>query len=123
MPRCWPHLPIGYHGRSSSIVVSGTPIHRPAGALPSPDGPTFGPCKALDYELEMAAILGGKPNALGQRLTVDDVEENVFGVVIMNDWSARDIQGYEMVPLGPFVGKNVRIALLLLAWSGRLDKG
>lgn len=71
----------------------------------------------------MAAILGGKPNALGQRLTVDDVEENVFGVVIMNDWSARDIQGYEMVPLGPFVGKNVRIALLLLAWSGRLDKG
>ena len=100
MPKCWLHLPVGYHGRSSSIVVSGTPIKRPQGALPSAGAPTYGPCRALDYELEMAAILGGRPNKLGDRLTTDDVEENVFGIVIMNDWSARDIQGYEMVPLG-----------------------
>lgn len=103
MPVCWPHLPVGYHGRSSSIVVSGVPIRRPKGALPSPNGPSYGPSRALDYELEMAAILGGKPNKLGEQLTTDDVEENVFGIVIMNDWSARDIQGYEMVPLGELI--------------------
>ncbi|KAM0756325.1 fumarylacetoacetase [Meredithblackwellia eburnea MCA 4105] len=119
LPPSWIHLPIGYHGRASSVVVSGTPIKRPLGVVPTPNGPIFGPCRALDYELEMAAVLGGKPNALGTRLTPEDVEENVFGVVIMNDWSARDIQGFEMIPLGPFNGKN--FGTTISPWIVTLD--
>lgn len=104
----WLHLPVGYHGRSSSIVVSGENIHRPHGqSRPTEEGgqPNFGPSKLLDFELEMAFITtDGKP--LGERISVEEAEEYIFGMVIFNDWSARDIQGWEYVPLGPFLGKN-----------------
>jgi len=103
----WLHIPVGYHGRSSSIVVSGVPIHRPKGQLKADDAPapTFGPTRLLDFELEMAFIVG-KGNALGTSIPVDEAEEHIFGMVIFNDWSARDIQKWEYVPLGPFLGKN-----------------
>ncbi|CAG0953004.1 MAG: fumarylacetoacetase [Bacteroidetes bacterium] len=103
----WKHLPIGYHGRASSIIVSGTPIHRPKGQTkPNADAPpVFGPCKLLDFELEMAFItFNGKP--LGQHITTQEADEYIFGMVIFNDWSARDIQTWEYVPLGPFLSKN-----------------
>lgn len=104
----WSWLPVGYHGRSSSIVVSGQPIHRPNGQL-QPDEtkpPVFGPCKLLDFELEMAAFVGGPANAMGQPLTPEQAEESMFGLVVLNDWSARDVQKWEYVPLGPFTAKN-----------------
>lgn len=103
----WKHLPVGYHGRASSIIVSGTPIHRPKGQTkPNADEPpVFGPCKLLDFELEMAFItFNGKP--LGQHITTQEADEYIFGMVIFNDWSARDIQTWEYVPLGPFLSKN-----------------
>lgn len=103
----WLHLPVGYHGRSSSIVASGTPIRRPMGQMrPKPDEPpVFGASKQLDIELETAFItFGGKP--LGQRITAAEAEDYIFGMVLFNDWSARDIQSWEYVPLGPFLGKN-----------------
>ncbi|GHJ83663.1 hypothetical protein NliqN6_0065 [Naganishia liquefaciens] len=110
LPPAWNYLPIGYHGRASSVVVSGTPITRPRGMRPpapsSNSGPSFGPTASLDMEYEMAAIVGGKGNALGETLGTGDVMENIFGLAIMNDWSAREIQGFEMTPLGPFNGKN-----------------
>ncbi|KAI5450884.1 hypothetical protein NCC49_002625 [Naganishia albida] len=110
LPPAWNHLPIGYHGRASSVVVSGTPITRPRGLRPpapgTTSGPTFGPTMSLDMEYEMAAIVGGRGNELGESLGTGDVMENVFGLTIMNDWSAREIQGFEMIPLGPFNGKN-----------------
>ncbi len=100
------HLPVAYHGRASSIVVSGTPIRRPSGQLPGADGqPTFGPTKALDFELELGLIIG-KSNALGEPVSVGDAEDYIFGVTLFNDWSARDIQRWEYQPLGPFLGKN-----------------
>ena len=103
----WKHLPVGYHGRASSIVVSGTPIHRPKGQMKpaDQDQPVFGPCKQLDFELEMAFIVN-KMTDLGESVTVEDAEDAIFGMVIFNDWSARDIQSWEYVPLGPFLGKN-----------------
>jgi len=103
----WPHMPVGYHGRASSIVVSGTPIRRPMGQYkPSPDAPPeFGPTRQLDFELEVAFITC-QGNALGTRIAVGDAEEDIFGLVLFNDWSARDIQAWEYVPLGPFLGKN-----------------
>lgn len=103
----WLHIPVGYHGRSSSIVISGENIHRPKGQTKAPDAdaPTFGPSKRMDFELEMAFITSdGKP--LGERITIAEAEEYIFGMVIFNDWSARDIQKWEYVPLGPFLGKN-----------------
>lgn len=103
----WLHIPVGYHGRSSSIIPSGTPIHRPKGQM-MPNGatePVYGACKLLDFELEMAFIVG-KPNDLGKPVAVDDAENHIFGMVLFNDWSARDIQKWEYVPLGPFLGKN-----------------
>lgn len=103
----WKYLPVGYHGRSSSIVVSGTPIHRPQGQSRPDDTkpPVFGPSQQLDFELEMAFITyQGKP--LGYPITIEEAEEYLFGMVIFNDWSARDIQKWEYVPLGPFLGKN-----------------
>ncbi len=103
----WKHIPVGYHGRSSSIVVSGTDIHRPKGQT-KPDGqdnPVFGPSKALDFELEMAFIVG-RNTQLGQTVSVQEAEDHIFGFVLFNDWSARDIQKWEYVPLGPFLGKN-----------------
>jgi fumarylacetoacetase len=115
----WLHLPVAYHGRSSSLVVSGTNVRRPCGQMPlpvSPPGtggdtgrgaaaPIYGPSRSLDFELEMAAFVGPS-NALGQPIPIAQVEEHLFGMVILNDWSARDIQAWEYVPLGPFLGKN-----------------
>ncbi len=103
----WKHLPVGYHGRASSIVVSGTPIHRPKGQFKSPEmeSPMFGPSRKLDFELEMAFVTG-KPTRLGDAVSTGDAEDYIFGFVLFNDWSARDIQAWEYVPLGPFLGKN-----------------
>lgn len=103
----WKHLPVGYHGRASSIVVSGTPIHRPRGQFKSPDSdrPSFGPSKRLDFELEMAFITG-KPTKMGDSIKTEEAEAYIFGFVLFNDWSARDIQAWEYVPLGPFLGKS-----------------
>ena len=103
----WRHIPVGYHGRASSIVVSGTPIKRPQGQMkpPTAEIPIFGYSKRLDIELEMAYIIGS-PTKLGESISVENAEDHIFGKVIFNDWSARDIQGWEYVPLGPFLGKN-----------------
>lgn len=102
------HIPVAYHGRASSIVVSGTALHRPKGqVLPSPTAvaPVFKPCARLDIELELGMFIA-RGNKLGQPVPVDDAEEAIFGYVLMNDWSARDIQMWEYVPLGPFNAKN-----------------
>lgn len=105
----WKHIPVGYHGRASSVVVSGTPIRRPYGQTLPVDGadPVFGPCRLLDFELEMAFFVGGSPTNLGDRVDVNDAAKRVFGFTLMNDWSARDIQKWEYVPLGPFTAKNL----------------
>ncbi len=103
----WLHLPVGYHGRSSSIVIDGTDFPRPMGQR-LPDGasePVFGPTKALDYELEMGFLIG-TGTRLGERIEVDHAEHHIFGMVLVNDWSARDIQKWEYQPLGPFLAKN-----------------
>ena len=107
----WLHLPVGYHGRSSTVVVSGTPIRRPHGQLQlDPTDPTkgsrLGPCQRLDYELEVGFLVGGPPNDMGSALTMEQAKERIFGFVLLNDWSARDIQKWEYVPLGPFTSKN-----------------
>ena len=106
LPANWLHIPIGYNGRASSVVVSGTPIHRPNGQIKAPDAemPSFGPTKRLDIELEMGAIVG-TGSEFGQPITVDEADAMIFGYVLLNDWSARDIQGWEYQPLGPFQGK------------------
>lgn len=103
----WKHIPIGYHGRASSIVISGTDLHRPVGQMLPPDAtmPVFGPSKSLDFELEMAFVVG-KGNPLGHRIPVETADEHIWGMMLFNDWSARDIQAWEYVPLGPFLGKN-----------------
>ena len=103
----WKHLPVGYHGRASSIVVSGTPIHRPKGQTKADDAPapSFGPSKLLDFELEMGFITGRKTK-LGRSISTAEAEDYIFGMVLFNDWSARDIQKWEYVPLGPFLAKN-----------------
>ena len=103
----WKHLPVGYHGRASSIVVSGTEIIRPKGQTKPADldSPIFGPSKQLDFELEMAFIVN-KNTEMGESISTSEAEEVIFGMVIFNDWSARDIQSWEYVPLGPFLGKN-----------------
>ncbi|XP_062585313.1 fumarylacetoacetase-like [Saccostrea cucullata] len=104
----WKHLPVGYHGRASSVVVSGTPVRRPNGQTRPDEAqpPVFGPCKLFDFELEMAFFVG-PGNKLGEPISIDKAEEHIFGMVLMNDWSARDIQKWEYVPLGPFLGKNL----------------
>lgn len=101
----WLHLPVGYHGRASSVVVSGTPIRRPRGQVLVDDAPAFRPSERLDYELEMGVFVGGG-NALGAPVPVETAHRHVFGFVLLNDWSARDVQRWEYVPLGPFLGKN-----------------
>lgn len=103
----WRHLPVGYHGRSSTVVVSGTPIQRPKGQTKAPDAaaPSFGPCRMLDFELEVGFVTG-PGNALGEPIDVADAETHIFGIVLVNDWSARDIQSWEYQPLGPFLAKS-----------------
>ncbi|OAB78549.1 fumarylacetoacetase [Cochleicola gelatinilyticus] len=116
----WLRIPIGYHGRSSSIIPSGTPIRRPIGQTkPGDDGtPGFGPSKLLDFELEMAFITTDT-NDLGKRVSVKEAEDYIFGLVLFNDWSARDIQAWEYVPLGPFLGKS--FASTISPWIVTLD--
>ena len=106
LPANWLHIPVGYNGRASSVVVSGTDIHRPNGQSKAPDAdvPSFGPSKRLDIELEMGAIVGTSCD-FGTPITVDQADAMIFGYVLLNDWSARDIQGWEYQPLGPFQGK------------------
>ncbi len=100
------HVPIGYHGRASSLMISGTPIIRPKGQLKPDDGPPeYGQCKLLDYEMEMGFFVG-RGNDLGDTINIGDVRDHLFGMVIVNDWSARDIQKWEYQPLGPFNAKN-----------------
>ncbi|MBO0322935.1 fumarylacetoacetase [Muricauda sp. CAU 1633] len=103
----WKHIPVGYHGRASSIIVSGQPIHRPKGqTLPKDaDAPVFGPTQRLDFELEMGLVCGKDTN-LGDSVSTAEAEDYIFGLVLFNDWSARDIQKWEYVPLGPFLAKN-----------------
>ena len=102
----WLHMPIGYNGRASTVVASGTRVKRPRGQLkpPNADAPTFGACKRLDFELEMGVVIG-QPSAMGEMLTEAQAEAMIFGFVLLNDWSARDIQQWEYVPLGPFQAK------------------
>jgi len=115
----WLHLPVGYHGRASSVVVSGTPLHRPMGQLKPEDAdPIWGSCKLLDFEIEMGYFIG-PGNKLGERIKIENAEEQIFGVVLMNDWSARDIQKWEYVPLGPFCGKN--FGTTISPWVVTLD--
>lgn len=103
----WKHLPVGYHGRASSIVVSGTDLHRPKGQTmpPNAEKPVYGPSKRMDFELEMAFLIG-RETQVGDTVSTADAEEHIFGFVLFNDWSARDLQKWEYVPLGPFLGKN-----------------
>ncbi len=103
----WLHLPVAYHGRSSSLVVSGTDVRRPKGQFKpdSADAPLFGPTRSLDFELE-TGVLVGPGNALGRPIPIGQAEDHLFGMVLVNDWSARDVQAWEYVPLGPFLAKN-----------------
>lgn len=103
----WLHVPVAYHGRASSVVVSGTPVHRPRGQSKKESAtlPEFGPSTELDFELELGCIIG-KGNTLGQPIPIERAHEHIFGFVLVNDWSARDIQRWEYVPLGPFLAKN-----------------
>ncbi len=116
----WLHMPVAYHGRASSIVVSGQPIRRPKGQM-TPAGaeePVYGPSRLLDFELEMAFVIG-RSTTIGQSIGVNEAEDYIFGMVIFNDWSARDIQKWEYVPLGPFLGKN--FASTISPWVVTLD--
>jgi fumarylacetoacetase len=103
----WKHLPVGYHGRASSITISGTSFHRPKGQTKPNEAepPVYGPCRLLDFELETAFIIG-KETQLGDSISTANADEHIFGMVLFNDWSARDIQTWEYVPLGPFLAKN-----------------
>lgn len=118
LPPNWKHLPIGYHGRAGTVVVSGTPVIRPRGQRPTSDGPVFGPSRRLDIEAEVGFVVG-VPTALGEAVSVDDFDTHVFGVVLVNDWSARDIQAWEYQPLGPFLGKS--FATSISAWVVPLE--
>ena len=103
----WKHIPVGYHGRASSIIPSGEPIYRPKGQTIPKDAkqPIFGPTQRLDFELEMGFVVG-KTTEMGNAVSTNDAENHIFGLVLFNDWSARDIQKWEYVPLGPFLAKN-----------------
>lgn len=103
----WLHLPVGYHGRASSVVVSGHPVKRPSGQKMPPDAekPEFGPSRAMDFELEMGFFIGPGTD-VGESVSPENAEDHIFGMALVNDWSARDIQRWEYVPLGPFLGKN-----------------
>lgn len=114
----WKHLPVGYHGRAGTVVVSGTPVVRPTGQRKGGETPAFGPSTRLDIEAELGFVVG-TPTALGDRVTTGAFADHVFGVVGLNDWSARDIQAWEYVPLGPFLGKS--FATSISAWVTPLE--
>jgi len=116
----WSEMPIGYNGRASSVVVSGTPVRRPNGQikLPNEDRPVYGACRKLDIELETGFIIG-RGNTLGEPIACEDAEAHIFGMVLLNDWSARDIQQWEYVPLGPFNSKG--FATTISPWIVTLD--
>jgi fumarylacetoacetase len=111
----WRHLPVGYHGRSGTVVVSGTPVVRACGQTKAPDdpAPSYGPSRRLDFELELGFVVG-VPSLIGSRVPVDAFRDHVFGVLLVNDWSARDLQAWEYQPLGPFLGKS--FATSVSAW-------
>lgn len=116
----WLHIPVGYHGRSSTIVPSGIPVHRPMGQI-LPNGestPVFGPSRSIDFELEMGFITTDA-NIMGENIPVHEAEDYIFGMVLLNDWSARDIQKWEYVPLGPFLAKN--FATSISPWIVTMD--
>jgi fumarylacetoacetase len=116
----WLHIPVGYHGRSSTIVPSGIPVHRPMGqTLPNGENsPVFGPSRSIDFELEMGFITTDA-NIMGENIPVHEAEDYIFGMVLLNDWSARDIQKWEYVPLGPFLAKN--FATSISPWIVTMD--
>ena len=108
----WRWLPVGYHGRAGTVVVSGTDVRRPSGQLklPDADAPVYGPSRRLDIELELGFVVG-VPSRLGEPVPAERFADHVFGVVLVNDWSARDIQAWEYVPLGPFLGKSFQTSI------------
>jgi len=116
----WKHLPVGYHGRAGTVVPSGTDIVRPSGQRKAPDAtaPTYGPSQRLDIEVELGYVVG-TPSTLGKPVSVDEFEDHVYGIVLVNDWSARDLQAWEYVPLGPFLGKS--FATSISPWVVSLD--
>ncbi|MFL6131214.1 MAG: fumarylacetoacetase [Nocardioidaceae bacterium] len=116
----WRHLPVGYHGRAGTVVPSGTDVRRPRGQhrAPGAEAPTYGPSRRLDIEAELGFVVGA-PSRLGEQVSVEAFEEHVFGVALVNDWSARDIQAWEYVPLGPFLGKS--FATSIAGWVTPLD--
>ncbi|UUI67465.1 fumarylacetoacetase [Aeromicrobium duanguangcaii] len=119
----WDHLPIGYHGRAGTVVVSGTPVCRPSGQLRSADGSIgFGPSARLDIEAEIGFVVG-VGSGLGDQVGVDAFEQHVFGICVVNDWSARDIQAWEYVPLGPFLGKSfaTSVSPWIVPWAALVD--
>jgi fumarylacetoacetase len=120
LPRNWLHMPLGYHGRAGSVVISGTPVTRPGGQRwePGAAGPSFGPSLRLDFEAEVGFV-GGVPSRHGEPVPVAEFERHVFGACLVNDWSARDIQAFETVPLGPFLGKA--FATSVSPWVVPLD--
>jgi len=120
LPPNWKHLSIGYHGRSGTVVVSGTDVVRPTGQRKGPNdpAPVFGPSIRLDIEAELGYVVGGATE-LGSRVSVDEAVDHLFGVVLLNDWSARDLQAWEYVPLGPFLGKS--FATTVSAWVTPLE--
>src|SRR5581483_4361832 len=113
LPPAWRHLPIGYHGRAGTVAASGTPVRRPSGQLAAGQ---FGPTQKLDFELELGFVVGVPAD---RPLTTGDFADHVFGVVLVNDWSARDIQAFEYVPLGPFLGKSFQTSIS--SWVTPLD--
>jgi len=117
----WRHLPVGYHGRAGTVVVSGTPVRRPHGQsrAPGAPAPSYGPSRRLDIELELGLVIG-TPSSLGEPVPGDRALDHVFGAVLVNDWSARDLQAWEYVPLGPFLGKS--FATSISAWVTPLDE-
>jgi len=116
----WLHLPVAYHGRASSVIPSGVPVHRPQGQTKADDAdvPSFGPSRLVDFELEMGFFVG-PGTALGEPVPIDRAEEHIFGLALVNDWSARDIQKWEYVPLGPFLAKN--FATTISPWVVSLE--
>lgn len=114
----WKHIPIGYHGRASTVAVSGTPVRRPVGQRPGADGPTFGPSRRLDIELEVG-FFTSRPTEMGETIPITDAHDHIGGVVLVNDWSARDLQAWEYRPLGPFLGKS--FATSVSPWVVTMD--